>query len=648
MSRRLAALATLPAAIAIVVALTKMGEKTVDDAFITFRYADALVAGQGLTFNPGERVEGYSSLLYLLLVAAGRLLGLAPVLSANFGNLLGAAAASFAAFHLVRHLLADRRLTDRAVAVAAVCAGILVGLSDGFVNYGLLGLETAFAGGLCAVALWRALEEDARGSSVAPSAILLGLLAITRPDGILPLLGMTAVGVAGPGFGRAARRAVGASILPLAQLGFRLAYYQAWLPNTFYAKVWPGPGRYALGWQYVSGYLQGIGAPLLAAGLLGSLLLRSRRKLATLASVAAGGLFFGLYSGGDYYTSHRFLVPTSAVLLALLGAGSAALAERLNVRAAPILVVLLTAATIAWAPGYGAWRRYVRPAREVPGRVLSNLRALDTPSETLQVRVGRFLHGALPSDATLTVGDCGRIPYFSKLRVVDSLGLMDAHVARAPGRVNEKLDVDYLLGRNTDFFLLRQLRIESYPRAGGLRIDHVLIHDPRFQAGHVLRGYFPWQPHALFLFGREDGVIEDLVAGVVAGRVPTRGLVEPAIDHPPPDRSWAEPVLAAIADRPFELYPPDDALARRARFLWEVPSLRIGRSAVLEAQAPGRCVLEVGLRLEHEWIDVTDSAGRSTRIAGAGLPHRVAMPAGAIRITAPEGATLLAPRLLAP
>ncbi len=33
-----------------------------DDAFISFRYADHLARGEGLVWNPGERVEGYSRL----------------------------------------------------------------------------------------------------------------------------------------------------------------------------------------------------------------------------------------------------------------------------------------------------------------------------------------------------------------------------------------------------------------------------------------------------------------------------------------------------------------------------------------------------------------------------------------------------------
>jgi len=40
-----------------------------DDAFISFRYARNLVEGHGLVYNPGERVEGYTNLLWTLFAA---------------------------------------------------------------------------------------------------------------------------------------------------------------------------------------------------------------------------------------------------------------------------------------------------------------------------------------------------------------------------------------------------------------------------------------------------------------------------------------------------------------------------------------------------------------------------------------------------
>src|SRR5262245_22165277 len=45
----------------------------VDDAYISFRYAKNAVDGHGFVFNIGERVEGYTSSLWVFLLAlAGR------------------------------------------------------------------------------------------------------------------------------------------------------------------------------------------------------------------------------------------------------------------------------------------------------------------------------------------------------------------------------------------------------------------------------------------------------------------------------------------------------------------------------------------------------------------------------------------------
>ena len=49
-----------------------------DDCFISFRYARHLVAGEGLVWNPGERVEGYTNFLWVLLMAGSLLAGIPP------------------------------------------------------------------------------------------------------------------------------------------------------------------------------------------------------------------------------------------------------------------------------------------------------------------------------------------------------------------------------------------------------------------------------------------------------------------------------------------------------------------------------------------------------------------------------------------
>jgi len=63
------------AALCFVVLTRHHWQQICDDAFIPFRYANNLAAGLGPVWNRGERVEGYSSPLWLGLLVLGRLAG---------------------------------------------------------------------------------------------------------------------------------------------------------------------------------------------------------------------------------------------------------------------------------------------------------------------------------------------------------------------------------------------------------------------------------------------------------------------------------------------------------------------------------------------------------------------------------------------
>jgi hypothetical protein len=57
-----------------------LGAFVLDDTFISLRYASHLAAGQGLVYNVGERVEGYTNFLWTVMLAPPFLLnvGLLP------------------------------------------------------------------------------------------------------------------------------------------------------------------------------------------------------------------------------------------------------------------------------------------------------------------------------------------------------------------------------------------------------------------------------------------------------------------------------------------------------------------------------------------------------------------------------------------
>ena len=49
-----------------------------DDCYISFRYALNFYKGYGLVWNPGERVEGYTNFLWVIIMAFGMVLKIKP------------------------------------------------------------------------------------------------------------------------------------------------------------------------------------------------------------------------------------------------------------------------------------------------------------------------------------------------------------------------------------------------------------------------------------------------------------------------------------------------------------------------------------------------------------------------------------------
>src|SRR4029450_300392 len=69
---------------------------SVDDAFISMRYGKNLADGNGLVYNPGERVEGYSNLAWTLILAGLHKISPEPLeLAKATGILLGVLALPF-------------------------------------------------------------------------------------------------------------------------------------------------------------------------------------------------------------------------------------------------------------------------------------------------------------------------------------------------------------------------------------------------------------------------------------------------------------------------------------------------------------------------------------------------------------------------
>ncbi|HEX2876620.1 MAG TPA: hypothetical protein VHP33_35460, partial [Polyangiaceae bacterium] len=226
---------------------------TCDDAYISYRYAKNLIEGHGLVYNLGERVEGYTNLLWTLWSAVGLALQIAPDTWSNIWSLL--AYGSVLLLLLSLHLELRRSLAVTRYTLPVAC--LAVALHRECQIYATGGLETsaftatAFIG---YVVLARGLISGQARPVLC--GVLFGLSSMLRPDGVVfAAVAGASLLVVKP---VKPRVVVAYALTVLAFWGgttaFRWLYYGEYFPNTYYAKsaylAW-----HAQGLRYLRTYL---------------------------------------------------------------------------------------------------------------------------------------------------------------------------------------------------------------------------------------------------------------------------------------------------------------------------------------------------------------------------------------------------------
>ncbi len=490
---------------------------TIDDAFISFRYAENLVRGHGLVFNEGERVEGYSNFLWTLLLAVPIWLGVDRV---ELGMLVTAKALgallNLGTLVLLWKTTALGRPKERPSALAPLYLASLAPL----LIWAVSGLETSLVTLLIFGTLHLHIREELAfrdGREQLPwSFLVLALAALTRPEPAVLLVPLVALRLSarfrGDSKWRQMRREVvrvGWFALPYgAFLLWRIGYYGELLPNTYYAKMHDDPEVLARGWRYLTGAFRDLawGWPGACAGLA-LLGVRGRvphRVLATSAFLLTL-LAVVWWEGGDWMPARRTLVPALPLVALLMHEVWRACGEahptHLALRRMPSWVappnwidqwnravdqvstrpnLVRTLRFVARATFVGALAVSARSSHSaLHMQAVSGLRA-NQLGTGLHFEVASWMQRELPRPGLLALGEAGVIPYLTKFPVLDLFGLTDPHIARQHGRLHTKFDADYVLRRDPAYVFL-----VAHPSGQGSWFsDHyhatVLLEDARF------------------------------------------------------------------------------------------------------------------------------------------------------------------------
>jgi arabinofuranosyltransferase len=149
-----------------VVFQTALLDWKLDDAFISFAYARNWAAGAGVVFNPGERVEGYTSFLWVLLMAQVLRAGGDPLSASTIVGGACAVGCVSVAWGLARSML------EPTLRPLALLSALIVAAHPSLALWAASGMETLLFSLLLSLALWRHVAHGA-SSIAAPVCLAL-------------------------------------------------------------------------------------------------------------------------------------------------------------------------------------------------------------------------------------------------------------------------------------------------------------------------------------------------------------------------------------------------------------------------------------------------------------------------------------------
>lgn len=450
-----------------------------DDAYISLRYSRNLVEGHGLVFNPGERVEGYTCFLWVLLGAAFLRVTSGAMAALQTVSLLSALGLLAVVWRLERQAGGEPSVVPSVVWLL---------LLEGFGYWATTGMEAMFFSALLALGVTLALSEGGDGRFRGSVAVFLAL-ALVRPEGAYAFV----LAAAGGGWVARLRRGVwpwrekvrDAALFLIAYGAYsfwRVHYYGDLLPNTFYAKVTGGAEQWRNGFLNLGQWT--LHHPLFAFALAapaavllrhGRSRLRERPELFGIGLVAVGWVVYVVSVGGDFMPFWRFFLPIAPLCAVLLSGLLAWVGEiDTDVRRGSFVLALLAVHLAANLASEEPYRAFV--AHRTTGVGLA---------------VGRHLAGRFGPDERIAVNTAGALPYASGQPTIDMLGLVDREIARHPVYVVSLGWAGHRRGWG-EYVLSRRPRVVVWYNSAGLAEphylgDHQLAENPYFRFFYPLR-----------------------------------------------------------------------------------------------------------------------------------------------------------------
>lgn len=411
-------LSSISIVIIIILHLSIFGFWLMDDAYITTRYAENLALDGELAFNLNETnpVEGFSTPLFLFIQAFFIKIGLSSLYLPQILSLFFLATSIVLLFFTVKDHYEDSKEIN-------LYSFLLIALSSPYILYSISGMENT----LVATLILLSVVFYNKGNKLV-SSISLGLLTITRPEGVLIgivlfiydlIVSLKRSSDRWREFKITILNWIPLAIIFGAYFTFRILYFNSLYPNTYYAKMGGYYDRIINGIIYTLRFSTFYGLPLfILLFIIGREYIKRYSYSLTLLLTYIG---FIIMAGGDLpaYRFFTYIIP----LIILLSVGGFLYLQTHFKRSficIMIFIILMMTSTT-----------YFLSLNDYRGGIRGNRGVLiwsDRVEGTLY-KLAKDIKKDAGENDKLALIDAGILPYITNLEILDMWGLMDSDIA---------------------------------------------------------------------------------------------------------------------------------------------------------------------------------------------------------------------------
>lgn len=300
-----------------------------DDIYITFRYVDNFLQGNGIVYNAGERVEGYTHFLWFVLLSFFRIFKLELSTISIFLGIISYIGI-IAVFFLISRKI---ELKNKFILPFTILA---LSLNYDFAVWATSGLETSFYTFILSLTFYIYYFSDINSNKkLVFSGLLLALACMTRPDAVVfyiyanVLLFLCKIIIKEP-FNHFLKKAAYFNLafifIILPYIIWKIKYYGDIFPNTYYVKS-AGESYLAQGFYYIWIFVNSYKTTFISLAILPLIvkllsskgtfeqkiqsIINNRALLAALIAFGAALSYLLLFTarvGGDFMFA-RFIIP---------------------------------------------------------------------------------------------------------------------------------------------------------------------------------------------------------------------------------------------------------------------------------------------------------------------------------------------------